>query len=98
MPQDLTPLSPTTAAGNSTDIVVTAPTTIFLYTANGLFPSGVQCPVYRKKGANYEPACDEKGNRIFLTHERREVTAYANGTYRVGKGATAYAVGVGKDS
>lgn len=98
MPQTLTPLSPVTTAGQSADIVVTTPTTIFLFTATGVFPSGVQCPVLRKKGSVYEPVTSDDGAPQFLTSERREITMTAPGTYAVSKPLTAFAVGVGADS
>jgi hypothetical protein len=96
--QSLLPLAPTTAAGQSTDIAVATITAIFLYTADGAFPSGIQCPVLRKKGTVYEPLTDDAGDRVILTSDRREVTVLVPGTYAVSKQLTAFAVGVGTDS
>lgn len=89
MGQTLALLSPQTAAGVSADIVVgAAPVTLLAYTADGLFPSGLQIFVDRKIGAYWQ----EEG-----TMTGKSMVANAPGTYRLRKGATSYAVGFGKD-
>lgn len=97
MPQSLTPLAPATTAQNTADITVAATTTIFAYTADGLFPGGFQARLLRKVGTNYQPVYDDRGSPVILSESRLEVTVYAPGVYRVAKSATPYAIGFGTD-
>lgn len=92
-------LASATGAGNSSDIVVGAtPISVAIFAADGVISSSVQCPVYRKVGANYQPHCDADGRRVFLSADRPDYTFTGPGTYRVSKLATAESIGVAQDT
>lgn len=97
MAQTLSLPAPTTAAANSSDIVVAStPVTLLAYWTAPLTTS-FQCFVERKIGANYVQEYDDRGELLVLTNRRPAVTCFAPGTFRIRKTATTDAIGFGKD-
>lgn len=90
--------APTTAALNSTDVVVGAtPVTLFAYSGLAAFDFGFVAYIDRKIGANWIPEADYKGVAMVLTASRPGIAIFAPGTYRARKGVTPGVVGFGKD-
>lgn len=97
-----TVLTSATAAGNSSDIVVsTTPVTVALYTdeTNGLF-THVKVKIEQKvPGGAYQSFHDEYNHKterapVFLYMDKRSYTIKTPGTFRAVKDATATKIGV----
>ncbi len=99
-----TALAPTTAAGQTTDIVVAAGATVAIsvYSTDAPTTYGTpylgQLTLLRKIGTAYYPVPDETGSIAFLGDQKREIVVNAPGTYAVSKPITQFNVGVNVDS
>lgn len=93
MPQTIA-LAPQTAAGTSSDIVITgAPGVVFVYaTGAAEITCGFQVSLHRKIGSDYEARA-----YAWLDNDRPALEI-APGTYRASKGITAQQIGVGLDT
>lgn len=98
-----TALAAGTTAANSSDIVVTTPVTISLFSgeSNGRFER-VKMPILRKDGSNYSEFTKKQTNRgkrfpAYLTNVQRSIFIEEPGTYRVVRSAQTLSVGVNVD-
>ncbi len=92
----------TTAASSSDIVVTTTPVSVSIASsAGGRLPSGVQLPLERKIGSNYQPVYDEyRGNYgpVSLGDDRMDVGIFAPGTYRVSRPVVTTAILVALDT